>query len=75
MSHKGWIQKDFGDAPQTFNKAELQPFSIRETTGSQEAAIRSLATQAGFKDLRGFWSWVRSAGLDYYDLIKVASPE
>ena len=56
-------------------KFSLQPFSLKGASRKQQEAIRSMAQQVGFKDLRGFSSWLKHVELDYYDLIKVASPE
>lgn len=75
MSAPKWVQAVIGEDGATEAPRMLKPFSIAKATDAQEAAIRGLATQAGFETLRGFWSWVKSAALDYYDLIKVASPE
>lgn len=57
------------------NMPHLEPFTLKNSTQSQEQAIRDLARQAGFKDLRGFHNWMKAADITYYDLIKVASPE
>jgi hypothetical protein len=36
--------------------------------------LREIAVELGFKDLRGLSSWMRSQGLDYYDVLKEFSP-
>ena len=70
-----WYQEVLKEMTRAPEEPQLEPFSIRHATEAQEEAIRGLADQAGFKDLRGFWAWVKSADLDYYDLIRIASPE
>lgn len=72
---RDWIQEIFDERGEVKRPEGLEPFAIRKATASQEEAIRGLAAQAGFEDLRGFWAWTKSADLDYYDLIKIASPE
>jgi len=75
MSTEKWhISKwtdDFAIEPQK----GMQPFSLKGTTTSQEQALRDLAKEVGFKDMRGFNKWMQAANITYYDLIKVASPE
>lgn len=56
-------------------RARMEPYRLEGMTTAQEDALRTLAAQSGFKDLRGFANWMRAAALTYYDLIKVASPE
>lgn len=58
-----------------FSTANMQAFVLEGMTYLQEIAIRDLAYMSGFKNLRGFASWMKAADLTYYDLIKVASPE
>jgi hypothetical protein len=53
----------------------LQAYSIKGTSKSQETALRELAGEYGFDDLRGFNKFLENARLNYYDLIKIASPE
>ena len=53
----------------------LQPYSLKGSSQAQEEALRSMAKQSGFENLRGFSSWLKASHLDYYDLIKIASPE
>lgn len=53
----------------------LQAFSLRGSTASQQEALRTLAYQSGFTNMQGFANWIKEAGLNFYDLIKVASPE
>lgn len=52
----------------------LQAFKLKGTTQNQEQALRSLAKQVGFENMRGFNKWMESADMTYYDLIKIASP-
>lgn len=75
MAAKSWIQSVIQDDGTVEAPKKLEAFSLRTATGAQNKAIRSLAEQVGFDDLRGFWKWLQSADLDYYDLIKIASPE
>lgn len=56
------------------NIPELKPFSLKGATANQEQALRNLAAQSGFKTMRGFNKWMEAAHINYYDLIKVASP-
>lgn len=68
-----YITKEARKAVEHF-ETELLPFSLYKATQNQTAAIRFLAQQVGFENLRGFWKWVEVAKLTYYDLIKIASP-
>jgi hypothetical protein len=45
-------------------------FKIEYATGAQEQVIRQYAKDVGFKDLRGFASYMKSVEWDYYDVIK-----
>jgi hypothetical protein len=54
---------------------KLEAYSLKTSSEKQQTAIRALALDYGFVNLRGFASWMKAVGLDYYDLIKIASPE
>lgn len=69
-----WHIKLYEQEEQETQHARMQPFTIKGMTSKQEDAIRDLAEDAGFKNLRGFASWMKSADVTYYDLIKIASP-
>lgn len=56
-------------------KTTIQPFNLSKATSLQKDALRDLAVQSGFKDLRGYANWLKAANLNYYDIIKIASPE
>jgi hypothetical protein len=56
-------------------KAELFRYHIDFGAGGQEEAIREQAYVMGFIDLRGFNAYMTSHGWDYYDILKIASPE
>ena len=56
-------------------RGKLEPYSLKESSKEQQEALRGLAGQYGFKNLRGFNKWMEKVELDYYDLIKIASPE
>lgn len=69
-----WYQSTFGKETEWESATGMQPFSIKGTTAKQEQALRGLAKEYGFEDLRGFNKFMEAAHVDYYDLIKVASP-
>lgn len=57
-----------------------KPIDIRETgiigaTTAQAEAIREVAREMGFKDLRGFNTFMKSMDIDYYDIIKIKYQE
>lgn len=54
---------------------KLEAYSLRGSSQAQQTALRELAGQYGFENLRGFNRWMEHAELTYYDLIKIASPE
>lgn len=62
------------DASGSEEKTTIQAYNLSQATASQRDALRGLAQQMGYKNLRGFANWLRAADLDYYDIIKVASP-
>ena len=41
-------------------------------TEKQEDWIREYAYTQGFRDLRGFATWMRSKKIDYYDILEKA---
>lgn len=69
-----WHKETFGQYPDKNDVGGLQAFSLRGTTAKQEQALRGLAKEYGFDDMRGFNKFMEGAHVDYYDLIKVASP-
>jgi hypothetical protein len=73
--YESWHVKIFEAGEADVERANLQAFSLRTATEKQVEAIRTMARQSGFEDLRGFWKWMQAADLTYYDLIKIASPE
>lgn len=64
--------KGLSESPQAEG---IQAFTIRGMSDAQELAIREYARTQDFKDLRGFHMYMKSEELDYYDIIKIASPE
>lgn len=46
------------------------PFGI--VTGAQEEAIREMALDFGFENLRGFHMFMRARDWDYYDILQMA---
>jgi hypothetical protein len=75
LSSEKWHLPKWTDDFAVEPKEGMQPFSLKGTTAAQEQALRDLASQSGFKSMRGFNKWMEAADLTYYDLIKVASPE
>lgn len=73
-SYRTWYQETFARYPEKTDESALLPFSIKTASAKQEQAIRSLAKEYGFDDLRGFNKFMEGAHVNYYDLIKVASP-
>lgn len=74
MGYEDWHVKLFEQELGERAGGNLQPYTIREASGKQELAIRSFAFEQGFTDLRGFHMWMKSMDIDYYDIIKIASP-
>lgn len=72
---ENWYVKLYKAEKEEWELGRIQPYKIEGMTEKQEEALRTLAEQSGFKNLRGFASWMKAADLDYYDLIKIASPE
>lgn len=72
--YEDWHVKLFEADEEKPEKPKMQPFSLFGMTEKQEKAIRDLAVQVGFKTLRGFNKWIAAAMINYYDLIKIASP-
>lgn len=52
-----------------------EPIHEYGLTGGQEDAIRLYAHNRGFETLRGFHMWMRSMGWDYYNILRIMSPE
>ncbi len=74
-NYEDWHVKLFEQEEEELKHARMEPYRLEGMTEAQEEALRSLAYQSGFANLRGFANWMRAADLTYYDLIKVASPE
>lgn len=72
---KEWFEGLFEEEIEEKETFKMQAYKLQGMTAKQEDALRTLAQQVGFKDMRGFNSWMEAADLTYYDLIKVASPE
>lgn len=53
-----------------WDEERLQPYTIGGATEAQEAAIREMAAELGFENLRGFHMYMKSRDLDYYDIIR-----
>lgn len=70
-----WYQAIIGPEGKDVPEHELLPFHLHKATTKQTGAMRELAREWGFKDLRDYRAFMREVGLDYYDLIKMASPD
>lgn len=74
MEHDDWHVKLYEAEQEDYAREHLKPYSLKGTTERQEQALRTLAEQVGFKNMRGFNKWMEAADVTYYDLIKIASP-
>lgn len=52
----------------------MQPFRLKGATEKQVDTIREFAEKQGFKDLRGFATWMKSLEITYYDVLRWGSP-
>ena len=73
-SYRQWYQETFNRRAPQGEYGGMEPFKLRGMSSKQEQALRSLAREYGFKNMRGFNKYMEGAHVDYYDLIKVASP-
>lgn len=72
--YRDWYQTTFNRELDKSDVGEFQPYSLKGTTMKQEQALRDLAKDYGFENMRGFNNYMKGADVTYYDLIKVASP-
>ena len=70
-----WYQELLADKPEPEPKHKLEPFHLYKATTRQTGAMRELAREWGFKDLRDFRKFMMEVDKTYYDIIKMASPE
>jgi len=62
------------DIPREVGEERIEPYRIGYATIAQEDAIREYAYKQGFMTLRGFWRWMMSEELTYYDILREESP-
>jgi len=63
------------EIPDEAERPERPWFRIGEATAAQEEAIRQHAYEEGFMTLRGYWRHMQAEGWDYYDIIRMESPQ
>jgi hypothetical protein len=75
MQNEGWANQLFSKELVERAGGNIGTYKLGKRSELQEQAVREFAINQGFSNLRGFNKWMENAELNYYDILKIQSPE